>query len=192
MYGLFETQLDWGTDDPLQAAFIRTHLEDYELEEVAQVVFQMEGPHKIPHKVTFSKERGNRRFEMHDFLHAPAYYLCDETLFRHLAISLNFNLAVSELKQGKVASTMTICSLVLEFEPSNTKGLRNIHEALSDLNAVAKIEPYNSEIEEEIAKLESESYQVEDVRREFKGLENNLGTKRRTIVNMVSKLKTLK
>ncbi|KAJ8432919.1 hypothetical protein Cgig2_023049 [Carnegiea gigantea] len=41
--------LDWGIDNPFQAALIQIDLEDHEWDEIAQVVLQMEGPNEIPH-----------------------------------------------------------------------------------------------------------------------------------------------
>lgn len=166
----------------------------------------MEITHKIPQKVTFLKEEGNRCIKRHGCLQGSAYYYlygikllyfscivsyADKALFRHLAISLNLNLVISELKQGKFA-TMTICSLVLDFECSNTKalfkrakaawGLQNIHQALTHLKEVAQIESYNYEIAKEIAKIEGESYQVEANRSELKGSKQGSGHAERPCV----------
>ncbi|KAJ8444377.1 hypothetical protein Cgig2_026581 [Carnegiea gigantea] len=129
---MLDTLLVWGTDNPLQAALIHTHLEDHEFDEIPQdtdnplqatlihthleyhefdeipqVVFPMQGPNKIPHKVKFLKDEGNRCFKNNEFVNTSSYYLdgikflcfsCiisddDETLFKHLAVSLNLNLA---------------------------------------------------------------------------------------------------
>lgn len=50
--------LDWGTDNPLQAALIHTHLADHEFDEIAQVALQVDGHDEIPCRVKFLKENG--------------------------------------------------------------------------------------------------------------------------------------
>ncbi|KAJ8424643.1 hypothetical protein Cgig2_009123 [Carnegiea gigantea] len=70
---MLDTLLDWGIDNPLQAALIHTHLKDHEFDEIAQLVFQMQGPDEIPHKVKFLKDEGNRCFKNNDFLNAIAF-----------------------------------------------------------------------------------------------------------------------
>lgn len=47
----------------------------------------------------------------------------DEALFKYLAIILNLNLTASELKHGKYETVILLCSLVLDYEPSNTRAL---------------------------------------------------------------------
>jgi len=65
------------------------------------------------------------------------------TFLTVLAINLHLNLATSELKQGHFDKFMSLCSLILDFEPSNMKALfkrvkaamdlGNIRQALCDL-----------------------------------------------------------
>ena len=106
-------------------------------------MFLLEGPDEIPHKVHFLKDEGNKFFKNKEFTNGSAYYLsgiellcfscivsyANEVLFKHLTISLSLNLAPSKLKQGKFTSTMTFCSLVLEFEHNKMKTLFRRAEA---------------------------------------------------------------
>lgn len=189
--------LDWGTDNPLQAALIHTHLADHEFDEIAQVALQVDGPDEIPCSVKFLKEEWNRCFKTNDFANASIYYLsgikllcfscialdADEALFKHLAISLNLNLAALELKQGKFLSIITLCFLILEFGPFNTKalfrrpkaelGLHNAHKALCDLREAARIEPNNVEIVKELAKVEKRDCHAEGCNKEVQDSEHN-------------------
>ncbi|KAJ8428624.1 hypothetical protein Cgig2_015742 [Carnegiea gigantea] len=179
-----------GTDNPLQATLIHTYLHDHELEEIATVVFQMDGPAEIPNKVKLLKEEGNKCFKHNDFASASAYYLSgitllcftyiisyeDEILFRNLAVTLI--LAASELKQGKFRSMRTLCSLFLEFQPNNTKalfrrataalGLHDIRQLVSDLKEATQIEPNNYEVTKELARIESKGSRVDTHNRESK------------------------
>ena len=59
--------LDWGTDYTLQLALISTHLKDHEIDDVAQVVTQSEGPDRSSPKGTFLKEERIRCFKNGDF-----------------------------------------------------------------------------------------------------------------------------
>ena len=62
-------------------------------------------------------------------------------------------------------SAITLCSLVLEFEPDNTKALfmrakaalslHNFRQVVCDLREATRIEPNNSKIAKELAKAES-------------------------------------
>ncbi|KAJ8422696.1 hypothetical protein Cgig2_014915 [Carnegiea gigantea] len=106
----------------------------------------------------------------------------DEALFKHLAISLNLNLAGSELKQGKFLSIITICYLILEFVPYNTKalfrrpkaelGLHNVHKALCELREAARIEPNNAEIVKELAKVEKRDCHAEGCNKDVQDSEH--------------------
>ena len=157
-----KTLLDWGTDNPLQVALIRTHFTNHQFNEIAQVVFQLRGPKGIPYTVKFLEEEGNKCFKTNDFADASTHYLsgikllcfncitsyADEALFKYLAISLNINLAASELQQRKFLPTTTLCSLVLEFESHNIKsllrrakaelGLHNVRKDLCELREVLR------------------------------------------------------
>ncbi|KAJ8435670.1 hypothetical protein Cgig2_014251 [Carnegiea gigantea] len=213
---MFDTLLDWGVDNPLQATLIHTHLEDHEFDEFAQIVFHMEGPDEIPHKVKLLKDEGNRCFKNHDIVNASDYYLSgikllcfsciifdeDEALFKHLTISLNFNLAASKLRQGKFMSAITLCSLVLEFEPHNTKALcrrakvalslHNYHKALCDLREVARLEPHNSEIARELVQVENANCQFEDYNKDLETLEYEVSNveKPRSFIDKILKTPT--
>ena len=191
-----DSLLDWGIDNPLQAALIHTHLPDHEFDKIAQIVFQLDGPDEIPCKVKFLKEEWNRCFKTNDFANASIYYLsgikllcfsciasdADEALFKHLAISLNLNLAGSKLKQGKFLSIITLCYLILEFEPYNTKalfmrpkaelGLHNVHKALCDLREAARIKPNNVEIVKELAKVEKRDCHAEGCNKDVQDSEH--------------------
>ncbi|KAJ8427055.1 hypothetical protein Cgig2_020913 [Carnegiea gigantea] len=89
----------------------------------------------------------------------------NEENIRSLAIGLNLNLAAAELKQGKFDNAKTLCSLVLKFEPYNTKALFrrakaalrlcNIQQTLLDLWQARQIYPTNIEIVKELQKVKS-------------------------------------
>ncbi|KAJ8421810.1 hypothetical protein Cgig2_009393 [Carnegiea gigantea] len=53
-----DSLLDWGTDNPLQVALIRTNLAEDEFDEIAHIVFQKEGPKEIlqPNNSEIAKE----------------------------------------------------------------------------------------------------------------------------------------
>ncbi|KAJ8424465.1 LOW QUALITY PROTEIN: hypothetical protein Cgig2_031210 [Carnegiea gigantea] len=141
---------------PLQLSPIIELGFNHEFDEIAQVVFRLDGPDEIPCRVKFLEEEWNRCFKTNDFADASIYYLsgtkllcfscipsdADEALFKHLAISLNLNLAASELKQGKRRKAEL--------------GLHNVHKALCDSREAAQIEPNNVEIVKEFANVERE------------------------------------
>ncbi|KAJ8427372.1 hypothetical protein Cgig2_000501 [Carnegiea gigantea] len=130
----------------------------------------MEGPHKILHRVQYLKDGGNKSFKKGD------------NLFTNLAIALNLNIDAYELKQGQFDNVMTICSLILDFEPCNTKalfrrvkaalGLCNIRQALCDLRKANRIDPNNTEIIEELQKIERIHSPGDKKRREAHSQEN--------------------
>lgn len=72
---------------------------------------------------------------------------------------------------------MTLCSLLLEFEPCNAKALfrrvqanlqlGDVWQALCDLKAVVQVEPNNVEIVREIARVKNGDSLIDETRQEF-------------------------
>ncbi|KAJ8434043.1 hypothetical protein Cgig2_001236 [Carnegiea gigantea] len=145
---------------------IRVHLTEEALEELGQVLVQMEGPHEIPHRVQSLKDEGNKSFKKGVCAWASGLYkhvleiLCincivtevDDDVFNYLAITLNLNLADSELKQGQRAKAAL--------------GLCNIRQALCDLRKANRIDPNNIEIIKELQKIRRIHSQGDEKHRE--------------------------
>ncbi|KAJ8452227.1 hypothetical protein Cgig2_006032 [Carnegiea gigantea] len=159
--------LDWGIENSLLAAMICVHLTEEALEELGQVVVQMEGPHEIPHRVRYLKDEGNKSFKKGEFALALGLYkhalklLCFGCMLLRemmtLAITLNLNLAASELKQGQFDNVMTLWSLIPNFKPCHTKALfRRAKAALKLVKELQNFERIHSQSDEKRREVHSQ------------------------------------